>query len=183
MPEKEHFHECSVKGKLTELLKVTISVFSKPVTNHPRKLCLLSTQAVSSPPKKDVAPDPEADVRVLECDVRVPGWVCLNRALCAFITWTQLINALVQLGDLQLSLAIKNEWCSPPWSTTLPPELSSPWFQSTLAVTQWFWGAALLPLALAVLSSLGHSGDVSAAWLSCGLPWCGLTPVGFPGVD
>lgn len=55
MPEKEHFHECSVKGKLTELLKVTISVFSKPVTNHPRKLCLLSTQAVPSPPKKDVA--------------------------------------------------------------------------------------------------------------------------------
>lgn len=58
-------------------------------------------------------------------------------------------------------------------STTFPPELSSPWFQGTLAVTQWFWGAAMLPLALAVLSSLGHSGDClcSLAVLWASLAW------------
>lgn len=89
-----------------------------------------------------------------------------------FIAWTQLINAFVQLGDLQLSLAIcntllccsKQEWCPPPWSITLPPELSTP--PSFRAPQLWlggFWvvlaSPALLPLALAlvVLSHLGHS--------------------------
>lgn len=198
MPGKAHLHECYVKGKPTalELLKVTTSVSSKPGTNHPRKLCLLSTQVVPSPSrsfKKDVT---------LRCSpwALEQMWGCWNglsklnpvplKHFVPSITWTQLINAFVQLGDLQLPLAIcntllccsKQEWC--PWSLTLPPGLSTPQLQGSSAVTQWVWGGFSHPSTAPLGPGPGCAelpwntvGVFSSAWLSCGLPWGGLTPM------
>lgn len=192
---KGTFPWVKVKGKPTalELLKVTLSVSSKAVTNHPGQLCCSAPRQGHLLTLKDVT-----EVQPWALQQMWGRWNGLSQVSPVpvkhfelFTTWTQLSKAFVQLGDLQLSLAVSTCHCAAATgvmpSTMVhhtssrashPPVLGHLGCDSVLL--GWFW--VVLPVLWRWF--LGGFGHPSTAALGCaelfGTQWGYLPSLAVP---